>query len=283
MKRQSVYRSAEGEALIKAAYEEALGTWPQGFERIEFQTRLGKTFVMAAGETSKPPLVLLHGTLSNSAMWTGEIARFARERRVYAIDIPGEPGYSEPYRASWRDDSYAAWLAESLDTLGLKKPALVGLSLGGKIALSLTVTRPGRASALGLLCPSGIGPARGDFLLKALISSFRGERGKLELNASLYGKTEPPPNALRYGSFVSDNSRPSFEPIPLFTDAELAGLALPILLIVGGLDPLLDSRKSADRLARLQPGAKIRFLPEAGHALLGFGEELLDFFRKEGA
>ncbi|HET7838688.1 MAG TPA: hypothetical protein VFL04_02925, partial [Rectinemataceae bacterium] len=64
---------------------------------------------------------------------------------------------------------------------------------------------------------------------------------------------------------------------PLFTDAELAGILSPLLLIVGGRDIMLDSRRGAARLSRLLPTARVELVPEAGHALIGYGAEIAAF------
>lgn len=55
--------------------------------------------------------------------------------------------------------------------------------------------------------------------------------------------------------------------IPRFSDEVLLRLQMPVMLVVGGRDVMLDSRGSAALLRRNVPNADIRFLPEARHVL----------------
>ena len=68
------YRSAEGERAVQAIYGRALERWPLPLERRRAPTRHGETFVFEFGKPGAPPLVLLHGAASNSAMWAGAAA-----------------------------------------------------------------------------------------------------------------------------------------------------------------------------------------------------------------
>jgi len=62
-----VYRSPEGEKIIMALYDEALARWPVPSQAQHVPTRHGETFVIACGDPNAPPLVLLHGSGTNSA------------------------------------------------------------------------------------------------------------------------------------------------------------------------------------------------------------------------
>ena len=59
--------------------------------------------------------------------------------------------------------------------------------------------------------------------------------------------------------------RPRMEPVPIRTDAELAGLTMPVQVIIGGRDVMLRSEETRDRMQRLVPGVRIIFLPDEGH------------------
>jgi hypothetical protein len=48
-------------------------------------TREGETFIIACGDENAPPLMLLHGSAANSAMWMRDVAAWAAYFRVYAI------------------------------------------------------------------------------------------------------------------------------------------------------------------------------------------------------
>ena len=112
METRSIYRTPEGESEILSFYDEVLSHWPVPVQTRTIDTRHGHTFVISSGEASAPPLVLLHGAASNATSWVGQIARYAQEFRVYAVDIPGEPGRSTQNRPSWHGPGYAEWLED---------------------------------------------------------------------------------------------------------------------------------------------------------------------------
>ncbi|PWU03085.1 MAG: alpha/beta hydrolase, partial [Terriglobia bacterium] len=86
-----IYKSAEGERLVRERYLAFLKHWPVEHERMLIPTSQGETFVVACGSQDDPPLLLLHGGAANAAMWMGEVRDFARRFRVYVIDMIGEP------------------------------------------------------------------------------------------------------------------------------------------------------------------------------------------------
>ena len=78
-------------------------------------TRHGETFVVVCGPPSAPPMLLLHGSGANAAMWLAEIESWAARFRIYAVDVIGEPGFSAPSRPSLASDAYALWMDDVLD------------------------------------------------------------------------------------------------------------------------------------------------------------------------
>lgn len=68
-------------------------------------------------------------------MWLGDLAAFAARFRVYAIDMIGEAGLSAPSRPPLDSGAYAQWLDNVLDSLSLDRVSIVGISLGGWLAL----------------------------------------------------------------------------------------------------------------------------------------------------
>ena len=76
-----------------------------------------------------PALVLLHGSAFNSVTWMGDVATWAVNFRVFAVDIIGQPGLSAPSRLPYDSDAYARWLDGVLDGLKVEKAAFIGISL----------------------------------------------------------------------------------------------------------------------------------------------------------
>lgn len=140
----SNYRTPEGERAAMAFYDRTIASWPVPVETLTIETAIGPTFVLAFGEPGAEPLVLLHGGTGNSTAWAGEAAAYASKFRVYAIDLPGEAGKSTPARPPYDGPAFADWLRDTLDGLGIERASMVGLSLGGWVALRFAAAYPER-------------------------------------------------------------------------------------------------------------------------------------------
>lgn len=95
-------------------------------------------------------VVLIHGGGLDSRMWDREFEDLAREFRVIRYDVRGfgrsSPG-AEPF-------SHVEDLRRVLDAAGAGSVSLVGLSLGGAIALNFALVHPDRAERLLLAGPA---------------------------------------------------------------------------------------------------------------------------------
>ncbi len=179
MPTNSIYKSAAGQAAIQALVDRVLAQWPVPNQHLHIPTRYGDTFVIASGDMTAPPLILLHGTASNSATWMGDIADLASTFRVYAVDIPGEPGKSNPTRFSWDGTAFTDWLDDVLAGLSVEKTILAGMSLGGWATLRYAIDRPQRVVAAVAIVPSGIQQPRLSFVLRVVGYSFLGGWGAI--------------------------------------------------------------------------------------------------------
>jgi pimeloyl-ACP methyl ester carboxylesterase len=96
------------------------------------------------------PLVLIHGFGLDHRLWDEQFRDYARRFRVLRYDLRGfgrsdVPG-DQPYQHA--DD-----LRALLDHFGMDQAVLVGLSLGGFVALNAGLSFPSRVSALVLVAP----------------------------------------------------------------------------------------------------------------------------------
>ncbi|MEN3539666.1 alpha/beta fold hydrolase [Microbispora sp. ZYX-F-249] len=277
-----IYVTIEGERELRERYQELLTRWPVPSERLRIPTREGETSVVASGPPEAPPLLLLHGSGTTCVMWLGDVATWAPHFRVYAVDLIGEPGPSAPARPPLDSEAYALWLDDVLEGLGLSRVSLVGASLGGWLALDYAIRRPGRVERLALLCPGGIGRQKPGFAFMALFLLLFGERGRRRLLTMVMGDAPHDPRFaayLDYATEVSRHFRPRRERLPVFGDDALGGLTMPMLVILGGRDVLLDSRDTERRVRRLVRHATVRCLPDAPHGLRGHAEPILAFLR----
>jgi pimeloyl-ACP methyl ester carboxylesterase len=272
-----IYKSAAGEAAVMALYNKTLAQWPVPSTTAMLPTRQGDTFVIASGPADAPPVLLLHGAASNALAWIGDVATCSRAMRVYAVDLPGEPGRSSPNRPPWTGPAYVEWLEDVLNGLGSERAALVGISQGGWTALKFATARPERVAALVLLAPAGITTARLSFLLRALPLSLLGRRGGEAINRIVFGKQPIHPDAAAFMDVIMTHFKPRVGALPNFTDAELARLTMPTLLIAGAQDALYPSAKTAARLQAHASDLTVRMLPEMGHVLHGLAGEIETF------
>jgi pimeloyl-ACP methyl ester carboxylesterase len=281
------FRSAEGAETVRRLYRRVLDDWPVPRSELRLPTCQGETFVLAFGREDGPPVILLHGAQANAATWILDAIPWAEHFRLYAIDMIGEAGFSAPSRPPLASDAHMLWLDDVLAGLGLSRATMVGVSLGGWLALDYAKHRPDFVERLALICPAGIGRQK-NFLLRTAPLLLLGSWGKQRMRELVLGPVGvKPPEALRpfielmeeIGRLV----RPRIEQIPRLSDAELRALAMPVLAIAGGRDVLLDSHDTCRRLRQFVPHAEVCFLPEARHFIPGQSKTVLRFLTGEHA
>lgn len=270
-----IYKTAAGQAEILALYERVLAAWPVPHQRLTVPTRHGDTFVVASGDADASPLVLLHGSGSNSATWAGDVAHYSSRLRVYAVDIPGEPGKSAPNRFSWDGPAFVEWLDDLLDGLALDRVILGGMSLGGWAALRYGVDRPQRVERLVLIVPSGICQPRLSFTLRVVGLSLLGERGHQRMKRLIFRDAPLTQEAEQFFLLTARHFNFRAGAPPLFTDQELSSLSMPVLYLAGVDDVLLDTRKTAARLQSLLPNVTVVLIQEDGHATINTAPRVL--------
>ena len=221
------------------------------------------------------PLVLVHGFGLDRRMWDNQFADFARYRRVVRYDLRGfgrsaPPEVGQGYRHV--DD-----LKALLDRLDIDQAALVGLSLGGLIALNGALEYPDRVSALVLVDAIISGwPMSPDwdeeFGQVRRAANARGvEAGRQGwLNISMFAPTREHPEAgtlLR--QMIADWSAWQFanrdpENTSIQAVERLGEVRSPTLVVVGERDQP-DFHAVADALTRGIPLARKVVVPGAGH------------------
>lgn len=94
-----------------------------------------------------PPVLLIHEAICDARMWDPQWRTFPPVHRTVRCDLRGfgrTPIPPEPF-------SHAGDVAELLDRLALGPSAMVGVSMGGRVALELGLARPELVSALVLV------------------------------------------------------------------------------------------------------------------------------------
>ncbi len=84
------------------------------------------------------PLLLLHGLTLSGLMWTPQIRELSKKYRVVIPDLRGHGKSSVPDRG-YSFHNYAIDIKQLFDHLDLQKVHIIGLSLGGAIAIEFSV------------------------------------------------------------------------------------------------------------------------------------------------
>ena len=108
------------------------------------------------GDAAVPPVVLLHGLFGSAGNWGAIQKRLAqRGRRVLARDLRNHGASPHDRRMDY--GTMAADVAETLHGLGASPAAVVGHSMGGKVAMRLALDRP---EAVRRLLVADVAPVR---------------------------------------------------------------------------------------------------------------------------
>jgi len=278
-----IWKTNEARQSVLARYAQILDFWPVANTRLHLSTSQGETFVIASGPEDAPAVLLLHGSMANTTSWMGDVLALSQHFRVFALDMIGEPGLSAPSRPPLASDLYAKWLDEVLAGLGVERVALVGISLGGWLALDYATRRGDKVSAMALLCPGGVGATKNVLLWAApllLLGAWGRRRVMQRLGAGALAATNSSPAAKAFAAFT-DLIQTHFiarrEALPRFSDGALKRLEMPVLAILGAKDALLNSFETRERLGAHVARLDLRWLPSAGHFLIGHGAQIDEF------
>ncbi|MFT5144305.1 MAG: pimeloyl-ACP methyl ester carboxylesterase [Rhodothermales bacterium] len=113
--------------------------------------------VVAAGEESRPLVVVLHGWGSNSGLMRGFVDRLSDAFRVLNVDLPGH-GQAPAPAAPMGMEEHAAALASLIRDQDQGPAHVIGHSNGGRIALWMagSETHCHLIASLTLISPSGV-------------------------------------------------------------------------------------------------------------------------------
>jgi pimeloyl-ACP methyl ester carboxylesterase len=131
-----------------------VGERPVSHPVVKVTSALGvRSAYLEAGPPDAPPVLLLHGLGATNASMLPLVPDLAHDHRVIAPDFPGF-GASEAPRWRYRASDLATWLREFQRAVGSPTAALVGNSLGGRVAIEAGLSNPETVERLVLLCPS---------------------------------------------------------------------------------------------------------------------------------
>jgi pimeloyl-ACP methyl ester carboxylesterase len=235
------------------------------------------------------PLILLHGngSMIQDFSSSGLVDKAAEKYRVIVFDRPGF-GYSErPRRTIWTPEAQAILISKALRQIGISRAIVLGHSWGASVATALALKSPemvaGLILASGYYYPTVRGdvvllsgpavPGIGDILSHTL-SPILGRLMWPLLMRKLFG---PSPVPKKFCGFPKEMAlRPSqirasaaesalMIPGSLALRKDYARLTMPVALIAGEGDRLIDIDKQSARLHREITHSTLRRVPGVGH------------------
>ena len=257
--------------------------WPDGFRKRRLKVNGVDVMMLEGGDAKKPALMFLHGA-GTATGWAFAEA-WAKDFKVY---VPQHPGFGES-GDSERIESvhdYVLHYLDLLDTIGVDKLNLVGLSMGGWIASEFAARNSHRLHKLVLVAPAGLEvpkhPNTDIFRLKP-------EEFPVYLahNVPFFLQFLPDPNDHKaFTNFLVQNYRETtswakiaweraFDPdLPKW----LHRIAVPTMLLYGDKDRIVPHQQAA-AWAKLIPKAKVKKIKNAGHLVLDEKPESLKVIR----
>jgi len=230
------------------------------------------------------PLLLIHGGLVDRRLWDDQFNVFAQHCQVIRFDVRSF-GDSAPITAETPPYSLEEDLYSLLKFLGIEKTYVLGLSMGGAIAINFTLMYPEMVDALipvamGL---SGFEPAEEDKASEAdVYEAIRSGNVVRAVELTLRFWTDGPMRtpeqvnpavrekvrAMTTRNFERPEDENATQPRALEPPAisRLSEIHVPTLIIFGDQD-VRDILKIADILEKEIPGAKKVVIPDTAHHL----------------
>ena len=242
------------------------------------------------GNPQGPEVVLIHGLNGSYLSWGRQLQSPAlRKLHIVTYDLRGHGLSDKPTQAQyyaegkrWGDELHAV-----IQTAHLKRPVLVGWSLGGLVITNYLKTYGDKGIA-GVNFVDAVVELRSD-----LLNSDRGPQMAMtsqNLGVHLLGTTQflrrcfhtQPDEAtfeilLGAAAKVSPEAQRSLFPMAGDSWKSLSSVHVPVLITQGGDDSLVR-RTMTDLTHHLIPAAKVSLYPGAGHA--PFFEQSVRFNRE---
>lgn len=212
-------------------------------------------------------LLFIHGLGENMQTWVQNIASLQNRFYCIAIDLPGH-GQSQSGDYLYTPYFFAETIVEFLKQQNLQQVNLVGHSLGGQVAILLSISNPSLVDKLVLIAPSGFE--------QFTVSDKKWIEGQAQnyLNSKAFDfmsympgyQSGFPSNDVYKATIKGMLGQPVFEHLKLITQ--------PTLIIFGENDPLIPNRFIHPKLtsesvaktgAAEIKGSRLIMIPNAGH------------------
>ncbi|WP_299109957.1 alpha/beta hydrolase [uncultured Winogradskyella sp.] len=263
---ESLYKSETGKAEILNLYNQKLKDLNINYRYHEIETAFGKTNVIVTGDSSKPPILVVHGSNGCAPIALETYSGLESHFQIFAVDVLAQPNKSVETRLSMKNDDYGKWLHEVIDNLELKNATLAGFSFGGLVILKTLEFKDNNIKEVFLTAPAYI--ANGN-PLKALFKVFIPMKRYMKSKKIKYVErflnqlfTEKDDFALQFLSKVFLHFTMDFTPVPVINRREANSIKTPITLITAKNDLMFPGAKMIKRANRIFPSLKKTVLLE---------------------
>ncbi|TQL66189.1 pimeloyl-ACP methyl ester carboxylesterase [Nocardioides albertanoniae] len=265
------FRDQESFARFAEAYSAAFEKMPP-MRVQDVETSYGRLRAYWFGDADDVPIVLLPGSGAATPMWWDHLHDLAGlGHPVVAVEPIGQAGASRQTAPIKHADHATRWFTEALEALAPEGAHVIGASLGGWLGLQTAVRSPERFRSLTVIDPPSVfARLSPTFLALGIGSSIRFlpssvRRWMFDTIIGLGPSDADDPDAvLAMAAFDTFGLR--LPPPSGLTDDDLAGVAVPVLALIGGRSRVHAPDKAAQR-ARLMPGATVEVWATAGHVL----------------
>lgn len=230
-------------------------------------------------EGAGPTVVLVHGHSADLRLWAYQAPALVKAGfRVVRYDVRGH-GHSEKPATGYRWEDYARDLEGLLDALEIGSAHVVGLSMGGGIALELATEDPGRVVSLTLVdsaLPGFVYSQEFSEEIEALVACVRSEGAptaleRLWLTHPFFdGVRRVPKRFALLREMVLAYAAPDYREGAIPPDyrpqtiERLGEITAPTLVVVGEHD-VPDFRLIAEVLANNLPRAHLEVIRDCWH------------------
>jgi pimeloyl-ACP methyl ester carboxylesterase len=222
-----------------------------------------------------PAIVFLHGHPFSRAMWASQVETLSDEFRVVAPDLPGY-GESPPVAEVMPMRRFADAVVELLDALGVARATVVGLSMGGLVAMELGLGYPERVAGLVLAATTAAPATEEDTERRRRAAADIDATGMLghtvEMLPRLFGPVAARDPALTVPIVTTMlRTSPTGAAAALRGRAErpdyerLLGELRPPALVVAGDRDAYSTREVTAQLVAALPDPEVLTLPGVGH------------------
>ena len=223
------------------------------------------------------PVVLIHGFSSSAdANWrqAGVFDKLARDFRVIALDCRGHGQSDKPHDPASYGLAMVEDVARLLDHLQIRRAHIVGYSMGGAITGAFVVKHPDRVltAVFGGSTPRMAWTAENERDTNELAESLEQGNGMRPLALRLWPVDEPKPSDevlnQRARASLGRNDALALAAVQrgnkaqVVTPANVRALTIPMLAVIGGVDPI---KEGVDAFSKLKPELKVVVIEGASH------------------